>query len=338
MYKRKKINTKVILFLVMTLVLSMSYVVMAKEKYNAAQGIVISVDEASRKVTILPVGKPNRPENYIILTVTPNAAITFSQEQKPAPFAALRPGVVVKVSYTTVSTPNTPNQGMVNYITIQGSKKGKTFTTTPPPVVTETPEVTTTQPQVTEAPEVTTTQPQVTEAPEVTTTHPEVTEAPEVTTTHPEVTEAPEVTTTQPEVTQTPEVTTTQPEVTEAPEVTTTQPEVTEAPQVTTPQPVKKKTSPQIVKEYTIKDVCIIKVCKNAKTIIVAPRDATSDKSQHIIVHVNDDTKIIRLKGNKMCKFKHLRRGQKLNILTDGIIISSSPRETTAVGIMILNR
>ncbi len=312
MYKRKKINTKVILFLVMTLVLSMSYVVMAKEKYNAAQGIVISVDEASRKVTILPVGKPNRPENYIILTVTPNAAITFSQEQKPAPFAALRPGVVVKVSYTTVSTPNTPNQGMVNYITIQGSKKGKTFTTTPPPVVTETPEVTTTQPQVTEAPEVTTTQPQVTEAPEVTTTHPEVTEAPEVTTT--------------------------QPEVTQTPEVTTTQPEVTEAPQVTTPQPVKKKTSPQIVKEYTIKDVCIIKVCKNAKTIIVAPRDATSDKSQHIIVHVNDDTKIIRLKGNKMCKFKHLRRGQKLNILTDGIIISSSPRETTAVGIMILNR
>ena len=84
--------------------------------------------------------------------------------------------------------------------------------------------------------------------------------------------------------------------------------------------------------------MCIIKVCKNAKTIIVAPRDATSDKSQHIIVHVNDDTKIIRLKGNKMCKFKHLRRGQKLNILTDGIIISSSPRETTAVGIMILNR
>ena len=132
------------------IVLGMSYIVVAKEKYTSAQGIVISADESSRKITILPTGKPNRPENYIVLTATPNVVIRFEQGQQAAPFAALRPGVVVKVSYTKASKPSA--QSMVNYITIQGSKKGKTFTTKPPeamptqPAETETPEVTTAQP------------------------------------------------------------------------------------------------------------------------------------------------------------------------------------------------
>ena len=363
MHKKKTRITKVIMLLIMTLILSMSYNVIAKEKYHAAQGIVISADESSRRIVLLPTGKQNKPENYLTLTLAPNAVIRFEQGQQAATFAALRPGAVIKVSYKH-QVPSTPAQGMVDYITILGSKKSQTIVT-PPPVVTETPQVTvqpvpeetTTAPVVTEKPQETTTQlaveetstePVVTEAPQETTTQPVVeetttvpviTEAPqetitqpaaEETTTVPVVTEKPEETTTQP----VPEETTTVPVVTEKPEKTTTQP----VPEETTTAPVKKKTSPQIVKDYTIKDVCIVKVLKKKKAILVAPTDALSDESKHIIVHVKDDTKIIRLKGNKICRFKDLRRGQKLNILTDGIIIPSKPQETTAVGIMILNR
>lgn len=81
---------------------------------------ILAIDFAANTLTVLPVGKPNLPENQIILKVTNQTTITDGQTKKLYSIKDLNTRLPIKVIHSAAMTKSIPPQTQALSITLLG--------------------------------------------------------------------------------------------------------------------------------------------------------------------------------------------------------------------------
>lgn len=89
-------------------------------KQQTVSGIILAIDFGSKRITLLPTGKSNSPNNQVVLTLNDATTITDGKTKKIYTINDLNTDMKITATYTVQSTKSIPpqTQNIANTITI----------------------------------------------------------------------------------------------------------------------------------------------------------------------------------------------------------------------------
>lgn len=99
----------------------------APEKVTIAKATIKSVDKANKQVTILPAGKKDQVENYIVLNVSDTeTSIRHEKLKKVVTLGDLEKGMAIQVVHASIMTASLPPQTSAFEIIVKASNEDLT--------------------------------------------------------------------------------------------------------------------------------------------------------------------------------------------------------------------